>query len=103
MRCVHSGRKGPLSVYEVTENLNLAINAAMAIGCRVVNIGSGDIMTGSPHLVPPPHDCLWMVARDARQPPMADRTSQRTCRACAGVEASWGRQAEGVGGGAARL
>ena len=45
---------------QVTENLNLAINAAVAIGCRVVNIGSGDIMTGSPHLV---LGLLWQVGR----------------------------------------
>ena len=30
MRCVHLGHDGPLSVYQVTENLNLAINAAVA-------------------------------------------------------------------------
>ena len=58
MRCVHLGLDHPLSVFEVTENLNLAINAAVAIGCRVVNIGSGDIMTGSPHLV---LGLLWQV------------------------------------------
>ena len=43
---------------QVTENLNLAINAAVAIGCRVVNIGSGDILAGSPHLV---LGLLWQV------------------------------------------
>jgi len=60
MRCVHLGRDHPLSVFEVTENLNLAINAAGAIGCRIVNIGSGDIMTGSPHLV---LGLLWQVVK----------------------------------------
>jgi len=60
MRCVHLGRSHPLSVFEVTENLNLAINAAVAIGCRVVNIGSGDIMMGSPHLV---LGLLWQVVK----------------------------------------
>jgi len=60
MRCVHTGKVAPLSVYEVTENLNLAINAAMAIGCRVVNIGSGDIMTGSPHLV---LGLMWQIVK----------------------------------------
>ena len=30
-RCVHTGQKKPLSVYEVVENLNMAINAAVAI------------------------------------------------------------------------
>jgi len=59
-RCVHLGNDRPLSVYEVTENLNLAINAAIGIGCRVVNIGAGDIMTGSPHLV---LGLLWQVVK----------------------------------------
>jgi len=60
MRCVHTGRLAPLSVFEVTENLNLAISAAMAIGCRVVNIGSGDIMMGSPHLV---LGLMWQIVK----------------------------------------
>jgi len=60
MRCVHLGAERPLSVYEVTENLNLAINAAVALGCRVVNIGAGDIMMGSPHLV---LGLLWQVVK----------------------------------------
>ena len=47
-------------MYQVTENLNLAINAAVAIGCRVVNIGSGDLMAGSPHLV---LGLLWQVVK----------------------------------------
>ena len=58
MRCVHTGAKKPLSVYEVVENLNMAINAAVAIGCRVVNIGHDDVMSGSPHLV---LGLLWQV------------------------------------------
>ncbi|KAL1522012.1 hypothetical protein AB1Y20_021657 [Prymnesium parvum] len=60
MRCVHLGGERSLSVYEVTENLNLAINAAVALGCRVVNIGSGDIMSGSPHLV---LGLLWQIVK----------------------------------------
>ncbi len=39
-------RKPNMNVYEKTENLNLAINAAKAIGCQVVNIGSRDIIEG---------------------------------------------------------
>ena len=34
-----------------TENLNLALNAAKAIGIKVVNIGPGDILDCRPHLV----------------------------------------------------
>ena len=49
-----------LSVFEVVENLNMAINAARSIGCRVVNIGPDDIMAGSPHLV---LGLLWQVTR----------------------------------------
>ena len=47
-------------MYQVSEYLNLAINAAVAIGCRVVNIGSGDLMAGSPHLV---LGLLWQVVK----------------------------------------
>ncbi|KAL3919200.1 MAG: hypothetical protein SGPRY_005718, partial [Prymnesium sp.] len=60
IRCVHTGKDRPLSVYEVTENLNLAINAAVALGCRVVNIGAGDILSGSPHLV---LGLLWQIVK----------------------------------------
>ena len=41
----------PRNLFHVTENLNLAIAAAKAIGLKVVNIGSGDIQEGRPHLV----------------------------------------------------
>ena len=62
MRAVHTGRLKPLSVYEVVENLNVAINAAGAIGCRVVNIGPDDILSGSPHLC---LGLLWQIVKAA--------------------------------------
>ena len=62
MRCVHTGAVKPLSVFEVVENLNMAINAAVAIGCRVVNIGPDDVMSGSPHLV---LGLLWQIVKAA--------------------------------------
>nr|CCA19751.1 fimbrinlike protein putative [Albugo laibachii Nc14] len=40
-----------LNVYEMTENLNLCINAAKSIGCSVVNIGPADLIEGKPILV----------------------------------------------------
>ena len=62
MRAVHTGHFKPLSVYEVVENLNMAINAASAIGCRVVNIGHDDILAGSPHLC---LGLLWQIVKAA--------------------------------------
>lgn len=38
--------KESLNVYQKTENVNLALNAAKAIGCQVVNIGAQDIIDG---------------------------------------------------------
>jgi len=62
MRVVHTGQLKPLSVYEVVENLNMAINAAVAIGCRIVNIGPDDVMNGSPHLC---LGLLWQIVKAA--------------------------------------
>lgn len=49
-----------LSVYQINENQNVAINAAKAIGCKVVNIHNQDLIEGTPHL------CLglvWQIVR----------------------------------------
>jgi len=62
MRAVNLGNTKPLSVYQVVENLNMAINAAGAIGCRVVNIGPDDILSGSPHLC---LGLLWQIVKAA--------------------------------------
>lgn len=39
------------STFHITENHNLALNAAKGIGLTVVNIGAVDLMEGRPHLV----------------------------------------------------
>ncbi|KYO33911.1 plastin-1 [Alligator mississippiensis] len=43
--------KKKLTPFTVSENINLALNSASAIGCTVVNIGSQDLQEGRPHLV----------------------------------------------------
>jgi plastin-1 len=40
-----------MNVYQKTENQNLAINAAKAIGCQVTNIGAADLIEARPILV----------------------------------------------------
>lgn len=40
-----------LNPFQMTENINLAINSAKAIGCSVVNIGPVDILEGRKHLI----------------------------------------------------
>jgi plastin-1 len=44
----------------MTENQNLALNAAKAIGCQVINIGAQDLIEGRPHLV---LGLVWQVIR----------------------------------------
>lgn len=41
----------PRNTFHVTENHNLALNAAKAVGLTVVNIGSQDLIEARPHLV----------------------------------------------------
>ena len=48
-RALNQGKE--LNTFQKTENNNLAINSAKAIGCTVVNIGSSDLIEGRPHLV----------------------------------------------------
>jgi hypothetical protein len=43
--------RGRLSLFQITENHNLAISAAKAVGCHVINIGASDLLAGTPHLV----------------------------------------------------
>jgi len=42
-RVLNYPKKGKLSVFQVNENLNLAINSCKGIGVRVVAVGAGDI------------------------------------------------------------
>jgi len=41
----------PPNKFLITENLNLALNAAKSLGVKVVNIGASDIVDGRPHLI----------------------------------------------------
>jgi len=53
-------KKPKLTVFEVTENNNVLINSAKAIGCSVVNIGCLDIVEGRPHLI---LGLIWQIIR----------------------------------------
>ena len=48
-RVINRGAK--LNAFQMTENNNLVINSAKAIGCNVVNIGAMDIIEGREHLI----------------------------------------------------
>ncbi|KAM6388956.1 plastin-1 isoform 1-T3 [Pluvialis apricaria] len=52
--------KKKLTHFTISENLNLALNSASAIGCTVVNIGSRDLQEGKPHLV---LGLLWQIIK----------------------------------------
>jgi plastin-1 len=49
-----------LNAFHYTENNNIVINSAKAIGCSVVNIGSGDIIEVREHLI---LGLIWQVIR----------------------------------------
>mmetsp|Transcript_11248 Transcript_11248/g.35886 ORF Transcript_11248/g.35886 Transcript_11248/m.35886 type:complete len:655 (+) Transcript_11248:38-2002(+) len=51
-----------LNIYQINENLNLALNAAKSIGCVVVNIGTNDMVNGmkTPHLV---LGLVWQIVK----------------------------------------
>lgn len=49
-----------LNAFQMTENNNIVINSAKAIGCSVVNIGSGDIIEVKEHLI---LGMIWQVIR----------------------------------------
>jgi plastin-1 len=51
---------GKLNTFQMTENINVAINSAKAIGCSVVNIGAVDILEGREHLV---LGLVWQVIK----------------------------------------
>jgi len=53
------GKKG-LNAFQMTENNNIVITSAKAIGCSVVNIGSGDIAEGTEHLI---LGLIWQIIR----------------------------------------
>ena len=57
-RAINKGAK--LNAFKVTENQNLVVNSAKAIGCQVVNIGASDLIEGKVHLV---LGLLWQIIR----------------------------------------
>ncbi|CAE6405858.1 unnamed protein product [Rhizoctonia solani] len=52
-------KKG-LNAFQITENNNIVITSAKAIGCSVVNIGSSDIAEGREHLI---LGLIWQIIR----------------------------------------
>jgi hypothetical protein len=57
-RAINKG-KG-LNTFKVTENQNLVVNSAKAIGCSVVNIGANDLIEAKVHLV---LGLIWQIIR----------------------------------------
>jgi len=57
-RAINKGDK--LNAFKITENQNLVINSAKAIGCNVVNVGAGDLTEGKVHLV---LGLIWQIIR----------------------------------------
>ncbi|TFK63585.1 fimbrin [Pluteus cervinus] len=54
-----SGKKA-LNAFQITENNNIVISSAKAIGCSVVNIGSTDLAEGREHLI---LGLIWQIIR----------------------------------------
>lgn len=54
------GAPKALNNFQMTENNNIVIQSAKAIGCSVVNIGSADIIEGREHLV---LGLIWQIIR----------------------------------------
>lgn len=50
----------PLNAFQITENNNIVITSAKAIGCSVVNIGSSDMTEGREHLI---LGLIWQIIR----------------------------------------
>lgn len=50
----------PLNAFKMTENNNIVITSAKAIGCSVVNIGPSDIAEGREHLI---LGLIWQIIR----------------------------------------
>lgn len=56
---VGKGGKGP-NAFQMTENNNIVIQSAKAIGCSVVNIGPQDLTDGREHLI---LGLIWQIVR----------------------------------------
>ncbi|EMR09734.1 hypothetical protein PNEG_01919 [Pneumocystis murina B123] len=50
----------PINNFQMTENNNIVINSAKAIGCSVVNIGAQDLIDGKEHLI---LGLIWQIIR----------------------------------------
>ncbi|KAG4304782.1 hypothetical protein PORY_001835 [Pneumocystis oryctolagi] len=53
-------RGKPINHFQMTENNNIVINSAKAIGCSVVNIGAQDLIDGKEHLI---LGLIWQIIR----------------------------------------
>jgi plastin-1 len=61
-RVLNTGKK--LNPFQITENNNVVINSAKAIGCSVVNIGSQDIAGNREHLI---LGLIWQIIKAGLQ------------------------------------
>ena len=50
----------PINNFQMTENNNIVISSAKAIGCSVVNVGAADIIDGREHLI---LGLIWQIIR----------------------------------------
>lgn len=55
-----SAKKKTLNNFQMSENANIVINSAKAIGCVVVNVHSDDIIDGKEHLI---LGLIWQIIR----------------------------------------
>lgn len=72
-------RGGKLSIYQMHENLTLALNSAQAIGCNIVNIGPEDLHAGKEHLV---LGLMWQIIRVSILTCSAFAASIWSCSVC---------------------
>jgi len=49
-----------MNVFQMTENANVVVNSAQAIGFRVVNVGAPDIISGTEHIL---LGLIWQIIR----------------------------------------
>ncbi|KAG8965392.1 hypothetical protein FRC03_000567 [Tulasnella sp. 419] len=59
-RVLNFPKKKALNAFQITENNNIVITSAKAIGCSVVNIGPQDIAEGREHLI---LGLIWQIIR----------------------------------------
>lgn len=59
-RVLNLPKKKPLNNFQMSENANIVINSAKAIGCVVVNVHSENIIDGTEHLI---LGLIWQIIR----------------------------------------